>query len=145
MAPALARHLRELPSIENGLSLTQQLTLRALSEKGAMSAVRLFGSYTNDYEPLPFLGDTGYWIVLRALANADEPAIRIDGPANAPNASIAQCDVALTAFGERLLRNEADWLRTNTIERSVGGVRIDSREPSSWRFDHASGRVVRAS
>src|SRR5206468_4385532 len=84
MAKALARHLAELPSTQSGLSLTEELTLRILSEKGAMTAPRLFGWYTNDYEPLPFLGDTGYWIVLRELANAQAPAIRIEERTEAP-------------------------------------------------------------
>jgi hypothetical protein len=55
MAKALARHLQELPSCSNGLRLTEELTLRLLGEKGAMNAPRLFGWYTNHYEPLPFM------------------------------------------------------------------------------------------
>jgi hypothetical protein len=138
MAKALERHLAELPSAENGLSLTQQLTLHILAEKGAMTAPRLFGWYTNDYEPLPFLGDAGYWIVLRELANTEQPAIRIEERTDIPTERKQHWHVTLTAFGERLLRNEADWLRANTVERWVGGVRIDSREPVSWRYDRGS-------
>ena len=61
--------------MENGLSLTEQLTLQILAEKGPMNAARLFGWYINHYEPLPFLGDTGYWLVLLGLANAAKPAL----------------------------------------------------------------------
>ena len=53
MAKALGRHLGELPSTRNGLSLTEELTLRILLDKGPMNAPRLFGWYTNHYEPLP--------------------------------------------------------------------------------------------
>ena len=42
MSRALARHLHELPSVENGLSLTEQLTLQILAEKGPMNAARIF-------------------------------------------------------------------------------------------------------
>jgi hypothetical protein len=143
MATALERHLAELPSVENGLSLTQQLTVKILSEKGAMTATRLFGWYKNHYEPLPFLGDTGYWIVLRELANAPEAAIKIEERTDTPTEWKQHCHVELLPFGERLLRNETDWLRANAVERWVGGVRIDSREGASWRFERASARVLR--
>jgi hypothetical protein len=144
MAKALARHLRELPSLKNGLSLTQHLTLQILSEKGAMTAPRLFGWYTNHYEPLPFLGDTGYWIVLRELAHTAEPALRIDERNDAPKEWNKHWHVQLLPFGERLLKNDADWLRANAVERWVGGVRIDSRERASWRFDEERQAVVAA-
>jgi hypothetical protein len=144
LGKALARHLRELPSLTNGLSLTEEITLRILRDKGAMNAPRLFGWYTNHYEPLPFLGDTGYWIVLRGLAHAREPAIRIDERRDAPKEWKRHWHVELLPFGERLLQNDADWLRANGIDRWVGGVRIDSREPASWRFDEAASRVLRA-
>jgi hypothetical protein len=139
MVPALARHLRELPSVENGLSLTEHLTLRILAEKGPLRAPRLFGFYTNDYEPLPFLGDTGYWIVLRGLAHAKEPAIYIEEDPHSPSQHDRHWQVGLLPFGERLLRNEADWLRSNAIERWVGGVHIDSAQDANWRADAHSG------
>jgi hypothetical protein len=142
MGKALARHLRELPSVQNGLSLTEQLTLKILSDKGAMNAPRLFGWYTNHYEPLPFLGDAGYWIVLRGLADAREPALRIEERPDAPQEFNKHWNLELLPFGERLLRGSADWLRANEVERWLGGVRIDSREPRNWRFDERSGDVL---
>jgi hypothetical protein len=51
--------------------------------------------------------------------------------------------VELLPFGERLLKNEKDWLRANAVDRWVGGVHIDSRAVASWRFDDMSERVVR--
>ena len=58
--PALCRHLQQLPSVHNGLNLTEELSLKIIQEKGAMNAARLFGWYTNHYEPLTFMGDSGY-------------------------------------------------------------------------------------
>ena len=142
MGRALARHLRELPSTKNGLSLTEALTLRILRDKGPMNAARLFGWYTNHYEPLPFLGDAGYWAVLRGLARAKEPAARVDERDDAPKEGHRHWHVELTPFGERLLENDADWLRANEVERWVGGVRIDSRAPTSWRFNDDRGAVL---
>ena len=143
LGPALARHLRELPSAANGLSLTEQLTLQILADKGPMNAPRLFGWYTNHYEPLPFLGDTGYWHVLRRLTDASSPALSITERSDMPREWKKNWDVELTPFGEALLRNEADWLEANTVERWVGGIRIDSREGGNWRFDRGRGDVRR--
>ena len=60
LAIAIQRHLRQLPSAHNGLNLSENLTLKILADKGSMNAARLFGRYTNHYEPLSFMGDTGY-------------------------------------------------------------------------------------
>lgn len=133
LAPALQRHLRELPAVENGLSLTELLTLTILADKGPMNAARLFGWYTNRYEPLPFLGDSGYWYVIHGLACAAQPALHVDERGPQPS----DWDVALTPLGTKLLAGEADWLASNPIERWVGGVKIDSRAPEQWRIDRA--------
>ena len=144
MGKALARHLRELPSSTNGLSLTERLTLQILAAKGDMNAPRLFGWYGNHYEPLPFMGDTGYWNVLRGLANTEAPALRIRERTDVPQEWNRHWHVELLPFGESLIRNEADWLESNTVERWVGGVRIDSRNRLNWRFDEERGRVIEA-
>ena len=134
MAPALARHVRQLPSLENGLSMTEQLTLKILSDKGGMTAGRLWGWYNGHYEPRPFMGDTSYWTLVAGLSNADKPAVSVDGRrAGTENVNPAS-QVELLPFGGRLLRNEADWLSANPAERWVGGVRIH-REKVNWRFD----------
>jgi hypothetical protein len=143
MSRALARHLRELPSSENGLSLTEQLTLRILTEKGPMNAPRLFGWYTNHYEPLVFMGDSGYWAVLRGLANTEKPALKIEERGDMPKDGNKHWHIELLPFGEDLLRSNADWLKTNPVERWVGGVRIDSRQATNWRFDNERGVALR--
>jgi hypothetical protein len=140
MARALARHLQELPSLHNGLSLTEQITLDILARQGGMAARRLFCSYTS-VEPLPFMGDSGYWAVLRGLANVQQPALGLEYEPGAMRQA-PPARVTLLPFGERLLRNEADWLRANAIERWVGGVRIDSREQQNWRCDGANRAVL---
>jgi hypothetical protein len=129
---ALARHIQELPATRNGLSLTETLTLEILARHGPMSATALFRRYTNDYEPLPFMGDSGYWPVLRDLAGARQAAVRLTGEAAT---RMEERGVALLPFGERVLRGDADWLHANDVERWVGGVRIDSRERVNWRVD----------
>lgn len=139
MAPALSRHLQELPSVTNGLSLTEQLTLQILADKGAMNAARLFGWYSNHYEPLPFLGDSGYWSVLHGLANVEQPALTLEKRGVSPKDWI----VALTPLGETLLLHKADWLELNRVDRWVGGVKINSRAAPHWRWEKLQGVVLR--
>jgi hypothetical protein len=143
MGPALARHIRELPSAKNGLSMTEELTLQILSEKGGMSAGRLFGWYNTRYEPRPFMGDSGYLRLVEGLSKADEPALRISGRRAEAKGVDYTAKVELLPFGERLLRNEGDWLASNPAERWVGGVRIDAHQILNWRFDDDRGVVCR--
>jgi hypothetical protein len=53
MASALHRHLRELPSVENVLRLTQHLALQILSEGGAFTLNRVWHLLQTEPEPLP--------------------------------------------------------------------------------------------
>jgi len=131
MAPALARHLKQLPSKRNGLNLTENLTLQILFEKGRLNAARLFGWYTNHYEPLTFMGDAGYWYVLDDLASAEHPAIRLNKRGEKPK----DWQVALTDTGFELASNRVDWLQLNRIDRWVGGIHIDTSEGSIFRID----------
>jgi hypothetical protein len=129
MAIALDRHLKQLPSAHNGLNLTENLTLRILAEKGRMNAARLFGWYTNHYEPLTFMGDTAYWQLLEGLAAAKHPAIQLakqgDNPIN--------WQVNLTETGRQLLADKADWIELNGIDCWLGGIHLDSQSGSVYR------------
>ncbi|MBI3774675.1 MAG: DUF1835 domain-containing protein [Gammaproteobacteria bacterium] len=139
MANALHRHLQELPSLHNGLSLTEQLTLQVLSNEGPLNAARVFGSYTNRYEPLPYLGDSMYWCYLDDLAGAPHPAILLNKHGEKPNA----WDVSLTPLGNALLHGTAHWLELHPVPRWVGGVHIDARRRPVWCYDGAGGAVLR--
>jgi hypothetical protein len=130
LGTALARHLRELPSLRNGLSMVEELTLRILSDKGSLTPARLWGWYNGHYEPMPFMGDSEYWRVIERLSQSDDPALRTNKRGET---------VGILPFGERLLRNEADWLATNPAERWVGGVLITPRKKRNWRFDEQRG------
>ncbi len=76
-----------------------------------MNAARLFGWYSNHYEPLPFLGDTGYWSVLQGLADVDNPALTLEKHGVLPK----DWNVVLTPLGEVLLLHKADWLELNCV------------------------------
>jgi hypothetical protein len=131
MAIALARHLKQLPSQRNGLNLTENLTLQILADKGPMNAARLFGWYTNHYEPLTFMGDSGYWHVLEDLSQVIHPAIGLNKLGEKPNT----WQVELTDVGHDLLLNKLDWSALNNVERWVGGIHIDSQQGSIFRSE----------
>jgi len=130
MAIALDRFLKQLPSKQNGLNLTENLTLQILVERGPMTAARLFGAYTNTYEPLTFMGDSGYWQVLNDLSQAAHPAIILDKQGEKPGTWF----VELTNTGRELKDNKKDWLELNTVDRWVGGIHIDNRHGHVFRI-----------
>lgn len=131
MAIALDRFLKQLPSQRNGLNLTENLTLQILADRGATTAARLFGAYTNTYEPLTFMGDSGYWHVLEDLALATYPAITLDKQGEEPGT----WQVALTEIGLQLMANQQDWLALNRVDRWVGGIHIDTKHNRVFRID----------
>jgi hypothetical protein len=138
MAIALRRHLFELPSLANGLSLSEQLTLQILKDKGPMNAARLFGEYSNHYEPLPFCGDVGYWEIIEGLSNAGQPAVHMQKDGENPRDWQAES----APLAGNLLNNGADWLALNAIDRWVGGVHIHSAHDESWRIDRETLKLT---
>ncbi len=139
LAAALLRHLRELPSLRNGLGHTHELLLRALAEHGTQRAGRLVGLVMHHYDSLPGLGDVGYDFALREMGAGAEPLVWRSG-AQPPEAWHLD-DVTLTDSGRAVLDGARDWLDFPIAERWVGGVRIAPGQPN-WRWDERARRVV---
>jgi len=139
LARALHRHLRELPSVEAGLGLTERLLLEML-EPGPSSIERLFRRLRDEVEPLPWLGDWGFLHVIASMERAREaPFVRHGGSREGP--ALAD-ELELTGLGMALVSGETDWLDYGPPSRWVGGVEIPS-VPPSWRWDEAERRAVR--
>lgn len=143
MAPALQRHLRELPSVRTGLGLTQELALSILAdaEQQSLPAGRIYHALMTRYEPLPFLGDLMFWHALKDLADGTEPVI-------APDPETADLPwpkrvYTLTGEGRRVLAGELDYLTIAGTPRWVGGVEIRPHAPS-WRWDAGRETVTMA-
>ncbi len=134
LAPALMRHLQELPWTTDGLSLTERLTLRAIAE-GAATPGQCFRDLHGRLEPQPFLGDIMYWPIVTNLARGKAGAVTEPETWKSP--------IALTSFGRDLLAGTADWIETNGIDRWVGGVHVTPG--NLWRWDAAASRPVRDS
>jgi hypothetical protein len=138
LAPALHRHLRELPSTSNGLSLTGQLALEILAEE-SRSIGRAF-HVLQERDPLPWLGDLMFLHVVEAMARAREPVFDL-GPEPPPEAWHRR-RLAITETGREVLRGARDFLALDPPARWVGGVEIRPRAPA-WRWDEASRGAVR--
>lgn len=139
LARALHRFSQEYPSAFNGLGLTEQLSLQILYDKGAMNAARLFGWYTNHYEPLPFFGDSQYWSVLGRLAGEPQPAIKLDRQGDQPR----DWKVELTDTGRALLEGQVDWLSLHEPQHWIGGAELSSPQARGWRY-HTGDGLLRA-
>ncbi len=138
MANALGRHLQELPSTFNGLSLTQQLALEIIAENTPLRAGKVFRILMTEREPLPFLGDAMFWHVICDLNRVSEPLIQLEtGQDHEP---WPHHILSITPAGKRIIKGEIDFLSLYRSERWVGGVRIQSDQPCS-RWDMDAGTI----
>lgn len=138
LAPALHRHLRELPSLANGLGLTEQIILQILLETGTATLDRVFWMLQNEREPLPYLGDWGVAHVVRELERAVEPPLT--RTVTTPGERTFANRLTLTAAGRAVLAGERSWQRLGPRPRWVGGVHVWAGE-SDWRWDERAGTV----
>jgi hypothetical protein len=124
LAPALRRHLEQFPSVENGLSRTEQQALSVLRDRGSLPALHLFFAVQRMEDPL-FMGDLSFFAILRELASAHFPLVRMDS-----NAGL----VTLTEVGSRVLKFQDDHVHLNGINRWLGGVPLTGTD-AVWRWD----------
>ncbi|WP_085692954.1 MULTISPECIES: DUF1835 domain-containing protein [unclassified Pseudomonas] len=123
LSRALARQLQELPGANDGLSLTERLLLRVLASRGELPAGRVFAQLMMQDEPLPYLGDMMFHVLLQPLIHAPHPLL-LEGPGE----SWAQRPLRLTALAEQVLAGQAHWLDHNPAQRWVGGVLINAAD-----------------
>ncbi|EFL49493.1 conserved hypothetical protein [Solidesulfovibrio fructosivorans JJ]] len=138
LSPALRRHLRELPSVRNGLSLTEELVLASLA-RGGETIGDIFHGLLTDREPLPWLGDIMFLYIVEAMGKALRPPYAIS-PETASEPWQRRF-LTITPVGEQVLSGERDWLTLMPPERWVGGVRI-APGAGAWRWDEDKNRPV---
>ncbi len=132
LARAGRRLLEEYPGVEDGLSRTQRQALTVLSE-GPASDGELFqrcGSMEED----PFLGDWSFFNAIRRLVNCPDPLISRAEVSGAPGFALTDAGLAAT--------RGSDYLRTNPIDRWIGGVHLTGSP--RWRWDTRETRIVAA-
>ena len=150
LARALHRHLRELPSIVTGLSITEELalTLMANPDPGwrggpVVNISKIFWTMQLKTDPLPGQAD-GHWLrrvfdmeAARPSVFTRSPGVDIEGKSSPPATDV----VAITELGRSVLRGEVDFRSLNPPPRWVGGVEI-AAGTSDWRWDEAKRDAV---
>lgn len=142
LAPALHRHLRELPSLENGLGFTQQMALTMLAEQ-PRSLNRMFGRMNYFVDPLPGQGDSQMRDRVLPMEQARErlftrePGLDREGRSRPPWTDV----LTITGMGRAVLAGEVDFQSLAPPARWVGGVRVSVEDPD-WRWDESRGEAV---
>ncbi len=134
LGPALHRHLRELPSIENGLSFTEQMALTLLAEKPA-SLNQLFLRVQYVVDPLPGQGDLQF----------RDRVLAMHGHLFTAPAAVTWADLlTITDLGRRVLAGEVDFRSLRPGSRWVGGVNVGAPGVLDWRWNESSRGVETA-
>jgi hypothetical protein len=128
LATALRRHLEQFPSVVGGLSRTERQALSVLSERGSLPARRLYSAVQHLEEQI-FMGDRSFYRILRELALARHPLIRM------------AAEVTITEAGRNVVEGRADHIELNSIDRWLGGVHLRG-DQIRWRWDHLSAQLV---
>jgi len=135
LSPALHRHLRELPSVINGLSLTEEMALSLLATQ-PQSLNEMFSRMTHVIDPLPGQGDFQVRDRVLDMELARErvftraPGTDRDGHSRPPWTDV----FTITDLGRAVLSGEVDFRALDPPPRWVGGVEIGAGGPD-WRWD----------
>ena len=155
MAPALHRLLRELPAVENGLRLTEQLILQIVSEGTVDKPMLVWMSVWPRFarrDPLPSsVMDVGFLGVIKDMLTGPAPLLNFtrDPPLAEQTTVLLPQQLAgpcrqiltITEFGRAVLNGERDWHAQRPFPRWVGGVHIQPGV-AGWRWDEARRDVV---
>jgi hypothetical protein len=151
LAPALHRHLRELPSVVNGLSLTEELALTLMAEPlphwgGTVNLAKVYSTMHWDTDPLPGQGDAH---VRDRVLNMEGASARVferragvdpNGKSRPPWTDT----LSITGLGRAVLKGDTDFMSLTPPSRWVGGVQIGAGMPD-WRWSEQARDVVRLS
>ena len=131
LGPALIRHLQELPWVEDGLSLTERLTLAMLAER-PQQGQDLFQTLIHERDPLPYLGDIMFWFVLQQLLDSPQPPLAVQ--LETMDLPWSQRRFDITPLGLALLGKQQHWRSLQTCDRWLGGVLIRPNQPC-WQWN----------
>lgn len=136
LAPALLRHLQQFPSVEHGLSRTEQQALEVV----AAGVTRLADVYVQSHhgrEEAIFMGDAAFLMHMSGVIDPLRPLLR----AQKPSGELTFDDeVTLTDDGRRVLDGLLDRVWLCGIDRWLGGVELTGQGPV-WRWDRSRQTV----
>ncbi len=140
LAPALRRHLEQFPSLDNGLSRTEQQTLEAVAD-GPRVLGDVFIEAGIDREDPFFFGDAGFLFHVAPLIRSSQPLLTIeDGSLDTSSLAMLGRAVTLTDAGTRVMRRALDRVAFCGIDRWLGGVRLHGNG-QVWRWDASRDRI----
>jgi hypothetical protein len=154
MAPALLRHLRELPSVENGLRLPEQLILEIVSQRTAEVPMRVWADVWprfKERDPLPNVVEGWFLQVIKDMLAGSGPLLTFTRIPPLPEQTTVllpgqlrgECMqlLALTDLGRAVLHGERDWHSLRHFPRWVGGVHV-LPGVAGWRWDEVNRDTV---
>jgi hypothetical protein len=127
---ALARHLEQFPSMQNGLSRTEQQALEAIGS-GVTSVREIYRASHHGREDAIFMGDAAFISHIDSLLRSSRPLLRAGRPTRPLT---LDDDLSLTTDGQHVLENRLDRVRACGIDRWLGGVELKGTGPV-WRWD----------
>jgi hypothetical protein len=139
LATALARHLEEFPSLQEGLSRTE----RRLLEVVAPAPISVHAAYPSMHEEETafYIADDSFLRILREMAGGPSPLLTLKTEGGAARSRL-RGSLELSEFGRAVLAGRADALAERGIDRWLGGVHLTGGRPR-WRWDRAHERLVR--
>ena len=125
---ALVRHLQQFPALANGLSRAERQILQ-LTGSGISQFRELFPAAQKLEEQI-WMGDSTFQQYLQRMTGAKHPLL---GSVNE--------GFETTAFGRQVFAGKEDHVRSNGINRWLGGVHLCEGAPV-WRWDDVA-RTIR--
>ena len=145
LAAALRRQLEEYPDTEAGLSRTERQLCEALAT-GPMTLLKLYQAQ-QAAESWTWLGDWSFAWYVQRLSDCAHPVVvhengsRVIAPLrDTDGRAFWDRAVQLTPLGHQLVQARADLVRTNGIDRWIGGVQLQGAK--SWRWNPHSCRLT---
>ncbi len=142
---AFRAHLRRFPATSNGLGYTKFRALELIAV-GSRDFSSLFDRFSKS-ESIYGYGDAQFWLDLRELCDGPAPlAIVEDFEIDVLQHQLLTPELAntakfqITAAGEAVLAEEADFITLNGIDEWLGGVHLHDPE-NLWRWDEAAQRL----
>ena len=127
---AVSRLVCRYPDVQSGIGVWDERLLHYTMEKGP-AAARVIGYTMGFSETLDQVGDSYLFHRLVALGSPDltSPLISITGSAR----KMRECEVKLTAFGQKVLAGEDNHVQENGIDDWVGGVHLSAEGSVTFR------------
>lgn len=146
LASSLRRILEEYPDSGHGLSRSERQICEALAP-GEVTLSKLYRTSHQSAESWIWMGDWSFAWYVERLSDGVQPLLmhgngtRVIPPQRDRDAkAFWERTVKLTPFGHEVVRERADAVAVNGVDRWIGGTHLTSAR--HWRWDGRSGRTV---